>query len=120
MGERMRGAVILVLWIIFAGIGLATTIRFVVNHIFQSGGRCDMIESLRDLTYMVRHNPNCPKRFEVRLTGIGLRHSYVSGIGNDHDDIGYGDTADEAAANALAAKQRREWKPQFREVWDGL
>lgn len=42
MGERQRGAVILALWIMFAAIGVGATIRFVVNHIFQSGGRCDM------------------------------------------------------------------------------
>lgn len=67
-----------------------------------------MIESLRDLTYMVRHSPNCQKRFEVRLSGIGLLHSYLGGVAKDNDDVGYGDTADEAAANALKAKQKRE------------
>ncbi|MBR0962201.1 hypothetical protein [Bradyrhizobium japonicum] len=42
MSEKARGAVILLLWIAFAGIGVAASIRFVVNHIFQSGGRCEM------------------------------------------------------------------------------
>ena len=64
-----------------------------------------MIEALKDRTYMVRHNPNCPKRFEVRLTGFGLlvsmtrRHPRLK----CGDAVGYGDTADEAAANAIAA-----------------
>ncbi|MGW1423632.1 hypothetical protein ACWAT4_26325 [Bradyrhizobium manausense] len=42
MREKARGAAILVLWVIFAGIGVATSIRFVVSHVFQSGGRCEM------------------------------------------------------------------------------
>lgn len=42
MSEKWRGALILLLWIVFAGIGVAASIRFVVNHIFQSGGRCNM------------------------------------------------------------------------------
>ncbi|MEY9358998.1 hypothetical protein ABH994_001719 [Bradyrhizobium yuanmingense] len=42
MNEKARGALIMLLWIVFAGIGVAASIRFVVNHIFQSGGRCDM------------------------------------------------------------------------------
>lgn len=40
--SKIRGAVILLLWIIFAGIGVATSIRFVITNVFQSGRRCDM------------------------------------------------------------------------------
>lgn len=40
--SNVRGGLVLLLWIVFAGIGVAASIRFVVNHIFQSGGRCDM------------------------------------------------------------------------------
>jgi hypothetical protein len=64
-----------------------------------------MIEALKDRTYMVRHSPNCPKRFEVRLTGLGLLIEASRSFAQlkQSDAIGYGDTADEAAANALAA-----------------
>lgn len=62
-----------------------------------------MIEALKDRTYMVRHNPNCPKRFEVRLTGAALLAAFSSVKMRYGDAVGYGDTAEEAAANALAA-----------------
>jgi hypothetical protein len=65
-----------------------------------------MIEALKDLTYMVRHNPNCPKRFEVRLTGAALLYAFTH-IHPVADAVGYGDTADEAAANALTARRDR-------------
>jgi hypothetical protein len=80
-----------------------------------------MIEALKDQTYMVRHSPNCPKRFEVRLTGMALLVSMVGGPQmRPGDDVGYGDTADEAAANALAIRAERAWRPKFREIWEGL
>lgn len=66
-----------------------------------------MIEALKDRTYMVRHSPNCPKRFEVRLTGMALLASMSNGPHMKRSDaVGYGDTADEAAANALASLSR--------------
>ena len=72
---------------------------------------------LANLTYMVRHNPNCPKPFEVRLSGRPV----------DTDDIGYGMTLEEAARAALAMRQDRLDAPNrrraailFREVWSGL
>ncbi|MET4199111.1 hypothetical protein ABIA95_003110 [Bradyrhizobium sp. LA8.1] len=40
--SKVRPALCLVLWIIFAGIGVATSIHFVITNVFQSGGRCDM------------------------------------------------------------------------------
>lgn len=66
-----------------------------------------MIDALRNQTYMVRHNPNCPKPFEVRLTGLGLLASLVWRAPNDGDDKGYGDTIEEAAENALMARAER-------------
>jgi hypothetical protein len=65
-----------------------------------------MIDALKDRTYMVRHSPNCPKRFEVRLTGMALLMSFADGPRRMQyrDVLGYGDTADEAAANALASE----------------
>lgn len=94
-----------------------------------------MIDILKSETYMVRHNPNCPKAFEVRLTGSGLlaNLSWLGTISRqygrhqpiDNDDTGYGNTADEAAENALAARaerlERTHYAPQraraFRQVW---
>lgn len=68
-----------------------------------------MIDALRDCTYMVRHNPNCPKRFEVRLTGMGLLVAMGRGPSMKFGDaVGYGDTAEEAAANTMAAKSDQE------------
>lgn len=68
-----------------------------------------MIDALHDCTYMVRHNPNCPKRFEVRLSGMGLLAAMGTGPGLKLGDaIGYGDTADEAAANAIADREARD------------
>jgi hypothetical protein len=94
-----------------------------------------MIDALKGLTYMVRHNPNCPKAFEVRLTGAGLLAT-VSWLGTisrqygrnqpiDNDDKGYGDTLEEAAENAIAAREERlertMYAPQraraFKKVW---
>lgn len=64
-----------------------------------------MIEALKSRTYMVRHNPNCPKRFEVRLTGAGItRLGFPPYVMPPKDIVGYGDTADEAAADALRAE----------------
>lgn len=79
-----------------------------------------MSNALANLTYMVRHNPNCPKRFEVRLSGMALLISMGCGPKMIDDDVGYGDTFEEAAANALAVKSERAWRPKFREIWEGL
>lgn len=89
------------------------------------------IESISHLTYMVRHSPNCPKRFEVRLSGLGLLLERSVPRLRGPDDVGYGETMDEAAANAMAAKLARldadreraemvRWAPVFREIWSGL
>lgn len=85
-------------------------------------------EELLALTFMVRHNPNCPMPFEVRLTGIGLlldQQRYVSK--KNRDDVGYGVTLFNAAQAALEAKQFREDAPKraqaakvFGELWNGL
>jgi hypothetical protein len=94
-----------------------------------------MIDALKDQTYMVRHNPNCPKAFEVRLSGLGLLAKFewlgtISAQYGRHqpatrDDVGYGDTLEEAAENALSARndrlERTLYAPQrariFNKVW---
>ncbi|MBW7968164.1 hypothetical protein [Bradyrhizobium sp. BR 10289] len=40
--NNVLSALWLAVWIIFAGIGAAASIHFVITHVFQSGGRCDM------------------------------------------------------------------------------
>jgi hypothetical protein len=90
-------------------------------------------DELAGLTYMVRHNPNCPKPFEVRLTGAGLLREFQnSAIGafpmqSLPDDVGYGMTLFEAAKVALDAQAWRRGQPNrdasarlFRELWAGL
>lgn len=81
-----------------------------------------MIESIKDLTYMVRHSPNCPKPFEVRLSGGGLLDQYSrrAYMRTRRDFVGYGMTAEEAAAEALAQKALPAWGREFRQIWDGL
>ena len=91
-----------------------------------------MSEFLRDRTYMVRHNPNCPKPFEVRLAGRAavvvappVPH-VIEGMNrwDDHqarlNDVGYGTTFEEAAQAALDVGARRRGAQLFREIWQGL
>lgn len=58
MGEHARRAVILALWIIFAGIGVAASIRFVITTVFQSGEGCDMNHAARRRAISSGHE--CP------------------------------------------------------------
>lgn len=92
-------------------------------------------DRLQAETYMVRHNPNCPKAFEVRLSGLGLLAKFewlgtISAQYGRHqpatrDDVGYGDTLEEAAANALDARDDRldrlihmpRRRAAFNQVW---
>jgi len=66
-----------------------------------------MIAVLQNRTYMVRHNPNCPKQFEVRLTGAGVSRLFPPYIKPPTDFVGYGNTADEAAEEALAQEAQQ-------------
>lgn len=61
----------------------------------------DVLKEIAKLTYSVRHSPNCPSPFEVRLVQRGRGHIHY----DKNDIIGYGKTFDEAAEQALKVKQ---------------
>ncbi len=68
------------------------------------------LERLRDVTYAVQHNPNCPAKYLVRLVGksgrIDLKpygNNFPSVKHETGDVLGFGKTIDEAIDNALAA-----------------
>lgn len=68
------------------------------------------LERLRDVTYAVQHNPNCPAKYLVRLVGksgrIDLKPygNHLPRVKHETGDIlGFGKTLDEAIDNALAA-----------------
>lgn len=82
-----------------------------------------MISFLSSTTYMVRHNPNCPKPFEVRLCGEAGRVDPLE----PRNAVGFGMSADEAAADALkvevdrlAAQNHIKANKLFRKIWEGL
>lgn len=62
-------------------------------------GLYDAPEWLLRVTHQVRYNPNCAKRFEVRLVGAGVIDGKPAR--QSRDRIGYGDTLEEAAEEAL-------------------
>jgi len=71
-----------------------------------------IMERLNQLTYAVQHNPNCPQPFLVRLPGWGcasldlLQAPFWPRLpGHTSDLLGYGQTLEEAAEKALAAKE---------------
>lgn len=87
----------------------------------------DGLVALAGLTYMVRHNPNCPSPYEIRLPGGALVVQGPEGSFAARNVVGYGKTFDDAAADALRAwtdwegeKQRKRTNPIFRSVWEGL
>jgi hypothetical protein len=55
------------------------------------------LSRLSETTYEVRHNPNCPKRFEVRLCG----KSGTVGCDQRGNIVGHGNTLADAVATAL-------------------
>ncbi|WP_262527790.1 hypothetical protein [Agrobacterium tumefaciens] len=68
------------------------------------------LERLRDVTYAVQHNPNCPAKYLVRLVGksgrIDLKpygNHFPSVKHETGDVLGFGKTLDEAIDNAIAA-----------------
>lgn len=68
------------------------------------------LERLRDVTFAVQHNPNCPAKYLVRLVGksgrIDLKpygNHFPSVKHETGDVLGFGKTLDEAIDNAIAA-----------------
>lgn len=67
------------------------------------------LDRLRDVTYAVQHNPNCPAKYLVRLVGKSGRidfKPYGNGLPRvkheTTDILGFGKTLGEAIDNALA------------------
>jgi hypothetical protein len=62
-------------------------------------------QQMDQLTYVVEHNPNCYKKFKVRLCG---KHYRIDSKPDREslDVIGYGDTFEEAAQEALKNRRR--------------
>ncbi len=62
---------------------------------------------LREHTYAIEHNPNCPKPYLVRLVGApGMLDGKP--VRETEDHLGYGTTLKEAAVEAL--RNKAEWK----------
>lgn len=59
------------------------------------------IFELRNLTYQIRHNPNCPMPFEFRLIGKGRGSIDGLPLAETGDCFGHGKTIEEAAKNSL-------------------
>ena len=53
-------------------------------------------EWLLRVTHQIRYNPNCNKRFEVRLAGKGRGRIWT----DERDRVGFGETLEEAAEEA--------------------
>jgi hypothetical protein len=62
-------------------------------------------EKMAELTHVVEYNPNCHKRFKVRLCGSHYRIDFLPDRASK-DVIGYGDTFEEAAGAALSKSPR--------------
>ena len=64
----------------------------------------DAIETLSQMTYVVEHSPNCSLRFLVRLAGKGAGQIDKKPVKQTEDILGYGQTFEEAAFEALRKK----------------
>ncbi len=66
---------------------------------------CEALERLKDLTYAIEHNPNCPSPYLVRLVGTSGYLDKLSDIRKTKDILGYGKTLDQATSRALVQKR---------------
>ena len=83
------------------------------------------IAALSDQTYIVRHNPNCSKPFQIIVGHFpppitATPRAYYIAIDRPGNLVGHGMTLDEAAADIAAAVERRDRLLIFRELWDGI
>lgn len=84
-----------------------------------------MIDALKDQTYIVRHNPNCPKPFQVIVGSFPMPikafpNAFYIAIDRPGNEVGYGMTLDEAAADIIGQRARASFVSTFRSLWDGL
>jgi hypothetical protein len=64
---------------------------------------CEALEKIKEQTYAIEHNANCPSPYLVRLVGKEGRLDNKS-AGNTADILGYGKTLEAAVTEALAAQ----------------
>lgn len=84
-----------------------------------------MIDQLKDQTYIVRHNPNCPKPFQIIVGSFpmpitALPKAHYIAIDGPANEFGHGMTLDEAAADIIGQRARAIFAKTFSDLWDGL
>lgn len=77
-----------------------------VGSSLHNASDASALRQLSPSTYEIRHNPNCPKAYEVRTTGRGgvIDHKRADETLND---VGYGSTLAEAAMDNTRMAARR-------------
>jgi len=68
---------------------------------------CEALEKIKNETYAIEHNPNCPNPFLVRLVGKGGCLDKKPS-GKTKDILGYGETLEMAVSRASAFKMAHE------------
>ena len=66
---------------------------------------CGMVE-LKEMTYHLEHNPNCPSPYRIRLVGLGRATIDKLLPGETQDILGHGQTEMEAVRAVLREKER--------------
>ncbi len=61
----------------------------------------DSVAELEVHTYVIEYNPNCRRRYLVRLVALGAGYIDKLPPGETKDALGYGRTLKEAAAKAF-------------------
>lgn len=84
-----------------------------------------MIDALKDQTYIVRHNPNCPKPFQIVVGSFPMPITAMPAgfyilIDRPGNEVGHGMTLDEAAADIIGRRAQASFAKAFRNLWDGL
>ncbi|MBU6388682.1 hypothetical protein KGQ72_02330 [Patescibacteria group bacterium] len=75
----------------------------------------DSIAMLKQQTFVIEHNPNCPMPFLIRLVAPGTGYIDKLPPGETRDALGYGRTEKEAATRAFKRVNalRRKFKEKL-------
>ena len=76
-----------------------------VEFLVSGQGKPAALDKIDQETYAVQHNPNYPRPFLVRLVGRSAGFLDFKPQGETNDLLGYGQTLEEAAGEALHTKQ---------------